>query len=329
MRKIARMLGIFLCLVALLLAGLWLFGPYEDATLTPTPAAANVGEDVDAHFAQAEAAYDDITPGVEKRVDWIGEWGSKTEWSILYVHGFSATSEEIRPVPDLLAAELGANLVYTRLTGHGRGSDAMADGSVQAWVDDLAEGLAAARQVGNRVLIMSTSTGATLTAAVSGDAELMQDVGGLIFVSPNFGVRNPLAKLLTWPAARYWLPLVAGDRRSFTPHNDAHGKYWTTEYPSVAVMPMGALIKAAAQQDYGTRDLPALFWFSKDDGVVDAGITAQVASDWGGPVEVVNPVMGPNDDPLSHVIAGEIMSPDQTQPTVAGMADWARGLDQP
>ncbi|MEO0402295.1 MAG: alpha/beta fold hydrolase [Pseudomonadota bacterium] len=325
MKWFGKMLGRVLIVFVLLVAGLWLLGPHEDATLTP--GAVSVGPDLDAHFAELEAGFDDITPGVEKRVIWAGDVGAQTEWAILYVHGFSATSEEIRPVPDRVAKALGANLIYTRLRGHGRGPDAMSEGSVRGWATDLAEGVQAARHAGQKVAIVATSTGATLVAAMAQDASVMADVAGLVFVSPNFGLNNPLAKLLSWPAARYWLPPLAGERRSFEPSNEAHGTYWTTEYESVAVMPMAALIDATMAMDHGAQTIPALFWYAQADAVVLPEATAQVAAAWGAAATVVNPVMGPGDDPLSHVAAGDIMSPGQTDRAVADMLDWIAGLD--
>ncbi|WP_299207340.1 alpha/beta fold hydrolase [uncultured Tateyamaria sp.] len=325
MKTFGKALGRILLILVLLIAGLWLFGPYEKAPLTPT--ITEIGEDLDAHFATVESRFDDITPGTEKRIVWAGDTGTQTDWSILYVHGFSATSEEIRPVPDSIATALGANLIYTRLQGHGRSSDALAEATVQGWVNDLAEGLAAARQAGTKVLILSTSTGGTLVTATAQNADLMENVAGLILVSPNYGLSNPLAKLLSWPAARHWLPPVAGQRRSFTPRNEEHGLYWTTEYPSVAVMPMAALIDAVAKIDHSTQTIPALFWYAQADEVVRPDLTAQVAQAWGAPTHTVNPIMGAQDDPQSHVISGNIMSPGQTDATVQGMLDWIVTLE--
>ena len=327
MRRIRNILiGLLGCFV-LIGAGLWLFGPYEDATLTPHDI--TVAPDLEAYFAQSEAQFDDITPGVEKRVVWAFERNLQTEWAILYVHGFSATSEEIRPVPDMLANALGANLIYTRLQGHGRSGDAMVDATVQGWATDLEEGLQAARIAGRKVLVMSTSTGGTLVAAKANDAKMMRNVAGLIFISPNFGINTPVARLLGWPAARYWLPVLAGRRRSFGAGSADHAKYWTTSYPSVAVLPMVALIDAAVQQDPAQQTLPALFWFSKEDKVVRPDVTADIAATWGGPSTVVNPIMGPGDDPSSHVVAGDILSPGQTENAFQGMLAWVHGLHKP
>ncbi|WP_299687453.1 alpha/beta fold hydrolase [uncultured Tateyamaria sp.] len=325
MKAFGKFLGRALLVLIVLGLGLWLFGPYEPAPLTPTHDA--VGADIDAHFAQSEAQFDDIVPGTQKRIVWADETGARTEWSVLYVHGFSASSEEIRPVPDRVAEALGANLIFTRLQGHGRGPDALADGTVQGWVNDLAEGMDAARATGDRVIVMATSTGGTLVTALAPDSAVMDGVAGLILVSPNYGLNNPLAPLLSWPAARHWLPPLAGARRSFEPRNEGHATYWTTEYDSVAVMPMVALIDAVNAMDHTEQSLPALFWFATADEVVQPGRTAEIAAAWGGPSTVVNPVMGPGDDDQSHVIAGNVLSPGQTDAAVVGMVDWIKGLE--
>lgn len=326
MRAIGRFLGRVLMVLVLVGAALWVFGPYEKVDLTPGFDAARVGPDLDAYFSGREAEFDDITPGVEKRVIWAGEAGARTGWSVVYVHGFSATSEEIRPVPDRVAAALGANLVFTRLRGHGRSGDAMAEATAGDWMNDLAEALAAGRATGERVLVISTSTGGTLVAAAAQDAALMQDVAGAVFVSPNFGINNPAAPMLTLPAARYWLPLLVGERRSFEPRNEGQGQFWTTEYPSVAVFPMAALVADVVALDHSAAQVPALFWYSPEDKVVTPAATDGVVAAWGGPTRVVQPVMGPEDDPNAHVVAGDILSSGQTDIAVDGILDWAQGL---
>lgn len=313
--------------LGVVIAVLVLIGPYEPAPLTPNVDTSHVGPDIDRYFAAREAEFADIIPGTEKRVVWAGARGQKTPWSVLYVHGFSATSEEIRPVPDDVAKGLGANLVYTRLRGHGRGGDAMAEATVQDWMNDLAEALSAARAVGQRVLVISTSTGGTLMLAAAQDKAMMQDVAGSIFVSPNFGINNPAARLLTWPAARYWLPLLVGADRSFETFNETHARYWTTTYPTVAVLPMAAMVKAAVALDHSRATVPALFMFSEADKVVNPAITRRIAGEWGGPVEIINPALSSRDDPNAHVIAGDVLSPDQTDTAVRSMLNWARRLE--
>ena len=311
-------------LLVLIMAGLglWLFGPYEPVNMQVGFDETVIGSDVDAYYAAREARFNDIRPGNHKRMVWFGERGVKTPQVLVYVHGFSASAQELRPVPDMMADALGANLVYMRLTGHGRSGAAMATATGQAWMTDLAEALAVARQVGDEVILLSTSTGGTIVALAALQPELMRQVKGAIFVSPNFAIGDPLAPLLNVPAARYWLPLVAGRTWSFEPRNDLQKQFWTTSYPSIAILPVAALVKEVWQQDWTQVGLPALFWYSDADTVVRPAATDTMAARWGGDVSVVKVVLGEGDDPNSHVVAGAILSPSQTDKTVSNMVRW-------
>lgn len=306
-------------------AVLWTLGPYEPAELTARFDPARFGAGVETYFKAAESRYDDITPGVEKRVIRApGHEGRRSPVAVLYLHGFSATSEEIRPVPDRVAKALGANLVYTRLSGHGRGGAALAQASVADWMADLAEALAAARAVGERVVVIATSTGATLATVAALDADLSRDVAAMVFLSPNFGIHDPKAALLNWPAARAWLPLVAGRTRSIAAVSAAQARYWTTSYPTVALLPMAALVRKVAGLPVERARVPVLFRFCDADQVVRPDITRRIAARWGGPAALQVVQMGPGDDPSAHVIAGDILSPGQTGAAVRDILDWLK-----
>lgn len=327
MRRFGWLLGrVFLALVVV--GGLiYWFGPREDVNLHPRFEPRKFGEGVQVYFESKESAFADIVPGVEKRVIWReGYKEQRTRYSVLYVHGFSASSEEIRPVPDRVADALGANLVYTRLQGHGRDGVAMAEGTASGWMQDMAEGLAAARAVGEHVIVISTSTGGTLAAAAALDPELSANVVGMVFVSPNFGVQAAGAWIPSLPWARSWLPLLMGETRDVSGPDPEKNKYWSSVYPWEAVVPMSALVDAVYGLDFTGVRVPALFWFSDDDQVVRPDLTHEVAENWGGPVTVHTVTMGPGDDPNSHVIAGRLMSPGQTDATVAGILEWLNGV---
>ncbi len=327
MQRFGWVLGRLL-LVLIVLGGLiyWL-GPREEVDLHPRFDPRKFGEGVQVYFESTESVFDDIVPGVEKRVIWQdGFYEQRTPVSVLYVHGFSASSEEIRPVPDRVADALGANLVYTRLQGHGRVGSAMGEATATGWMQDMAEGLAAARAVGDKVVVMSTSTGGTLAAAAALDAELSKDVAAMVFVSPNFGVNTPGAWLPGLPWAREWLPLVMGEKRDVSGPDPEQNTYWTSVYPWEAVVPMTVLVETVYALDFSDAQVPALFWFSDDDQVVRPDRTHKVAESWGGPSTVNLVTMGPGDDPASHVIAGRLMSPGQTDAAVTGILGWLKGI---
>lgn len=321
-----KVLAWILLALVLGLAALLVLGPREPVDREIAFDPASLGEDLDAWLAAREAEVPDLRPGAEKRILWAGVPGEKTPLSIVYLHGFSASAEEIRPVPDRVAEALGANLYFARLAGHGRDGAAMAEPVAGDWIEDTAEAIAIGRRIGDRVLVMATSTGGTLAAIAAADPDLSRNIAGLVLISPNFGLANPAGGLLSLPFARRFVPVVIGEERRFDARNEAHAASWTSRYPSVATIPMKALVDHASGLDFGAVRIPALFLYSAEDRVVSPAATARVAAAWGGPVRTELRLMGPGDDASSHVIAGDILSPGQTDETARIIADWAAGL---
>ncbi|MCC4298820.1 alpha/beta hydrolase [Aurantimonas coralicida] len=313
--------------VVLLLAGgaVWLFGPREpvETTIRFDPAA--IGADADAYLARTEADIPNLRENAQKEIVWAYPASrARTPISIVYVHGFSAAKGETRPLADQVAASLGANLFYTRLTGHGRDGAAMEQADVNAWLNDLAEAVAIGREIGNRVIVIGTSTGGTLATFGATQPGLMQDVAGLVLISPNFGLLDRWAFALDLPWARDLLPLVGGETRGFDPLNDPQAENWTTRYPIGALVPMAAMVRETLRADISGIALPVLTLFSPNDQIVDPAATEAVMARWQGPHEVVEvPASG---DPASHVLAGDIVSPQTTDDLAARIVSWAEAL---
>lgn len=321
-----RRAGLAALAVLAVLGAVWFLVPREPVALAPRIDAAAIEADPAGHLARQEARFDDIVPGTRKRILWQGEPGTRAPLAVVYIHGFSGTSEELRPLPDAVAEALGAHLVFTRLAGHGRDGAAMAEPAAGDWMDDTAEALAVARAIADETLLIATSTGGTLAALALLDPSLAAQVRGVVLVSPNFGVANRLAALLTWPGVRVWGPLVAGQERGFEPLNEAHARYWTERYPLVATLPMAALVDHALGQDFGQAETPALIVYSEADTVVRPDRIEDLAAEWGGQVRTVTVDPGPGIDPNAHILAGDILSPAMTAPLARQIVDWAQGL---
>jgi pimeloyl-ACP methyl ester carboxylesterase len=326
MGKIVKWGGRVVATLGLLVFLLFLFGAREPVNLTPRFDPASLPTDLDGYLAEQEATVEGLRSETAKQIVWAGPVGQQTEFAIIYLHGFSATSREIRPVPDRVAQALGANLYYTRYAGHGLTGDKLAGPTAQDWMDDTAEALAIGRRLGRKVIVIATSTGGTLAAEAALRPEMMQNVAGIVFVSPNFGIRSMAARLLTWPFARWWVGMVAGDKRCFDPVNDVQAQNWTTCYPTVALLPMAALAADAAARDYEGVSTPALFLFSPQDQVVSPDATRVVAGRWGAAHETHEITVGPGDDPYSHVIAGDALSPGMTKSVTDQILAWAKAL---
>lgn len=328
MESLTRILALVFSVLVLFVGFAFLFGPREPAAISIKDFDRIITGDPDAYLAQAEAAFDDVTNGAQKRIVWAGERrGSRTPLAIIYLHGFAATSEELRPVPDRVAAALGANLVFARLAGHGRGGEALAQVSMNDWLNDLAEAMAIGRKIGERVVIMGTDLGGTLAAFGAIDGKIKPGLAGIVLISPNFGLRAVGARFLDMPYARQLLPLLVGGTRITAPLSDAHAKWWTTSYPTVAVLPTAALVNIMQDLPFEAARIPALFIVDDADRVVSTDAARDIERRWGGPSDLVEFHLGPDDDPARHVLAGDILSPGQTDAMVARLVDWIGALE--
>lgn len=323
--RISLALGFLLLLAA---AGFWYLAPREpvDTTVHFDPSA--IGGDPDAYLLRSEADIPNLRPNAQKEIVWAFPASrARTPLAIVYVHGFSATKAETRPLADKVAKALDANLFYMRLTGHGRDPAGMEQARVNDWVNDLAEAIAIGRTIGNRVIVIGTSTGGTLATLGATIPGLMDRVEGLVLVSPNFGLQNRRAFLLDLPFARKILPRIGGATHGFAPVNQKQAENWTTSYPIGALVPMAALIRATLAIDLSTITIPALALFSPQDQIVDPAATEDVMARWGGQTKTV--LVPSSGDPENHVIAGDILSPETTDALADQITGWIRSLPSP
>ncbi|HEY9057742.1 MAG TPA: alpha/beta fold hydrolase [Aurantimonas sp.] len=323
--RISLALGFLLLLAT---AGFWFLAPREPVDTTVRFDTAVIGGDPDTYLLRSEADIPNLRPNAQKEIVWAFPASrARTPLAIVYVHGFSATKAETRPLADNVAKALDANLFYMRLTGHGRDPAAMEQAQVNDWVNDLAEAIAIGRTIGNRVVVIGTSTGGTLATLGATVPDLMEGVEGLVLVSPNFGLRDRRAFLLDLPYARKILPQIGGAMHGFTPINPAQAENWTTRYPIGALVPMAALIRATLAADLSAITIPALALFSPEDRIVDPAATEDVMARWGGPTKTV--LVTSSGDPENHVIAGDILSPETTDTLAEKIIGWIRSLRSP
>jgi esterase/lipase len=250
-----------------------------------------------------------LIPDTEKRIRWHdGRSRAKTPYAVVYLHGFSATRQEIAPVGERLADSLGANLFETRLRGHGQIEDPLNGVRAEDWLDDAAEALAIGAAIGDEIVLMGTSTGATLALAMAGHAAFDR-VATLVLLSPNFAPSDPAAEFLTWPGGPQLAHLVAGDTRSWTPRNALQARYWSTTYPMDAVIEMMRLVKYVRGKLPLQLEQSVLVIYSPADTVVDTGRIATSFEQIGSPHRQLLTIPS-SGDPSNHVLAGDIMSPE-------------------
>ena len=110
------------------------------------------------------------------------------------MHGFSASQEEGNPVHRNIAKQFGCNLYLSRLAEHGIDTtDALINLTADKLWGSSKQAYAIGKQLGNKVILMGTSTGATEALQL---AATYSDVAGIILLSPNIAINDPNAWLL-------------------------------------------------------------------------------------------------------------------------------------
>ena len=317
MKRIFRV-AIVLAIIALIL---FLLTP---STLVNSASPSLLPEDLDGYLATSENAANTrfpLIPGTEKRIRWQAA-RERTEYSIVYLHGFSASRQEIVPAIDSIADALGANVFETRLTGHGRSEGAMLETTAEDWLADTAEALAIGALIGEKVIVFGTSTGATLAIAMS-DQPDFAPVDTVVLMSPNFGPPEPAAQWLTRPGGPLLAQLLLGDTRSWEPRNEQQALFWTTSYPTPIVVEVMRLVRLAESKLPLRLDQAVLALVSPNDGV----ISTELMMEGLGQIEASRMELQQFNevgDLMNHVLAGDILSPDNTAAVVDAVVGFVR-----
>jgi esterase/lipase len=171
----------------------------------------------------------------------------KTKRVILYLHGFSASSAEGAPLHENIAREMGANLYLARLAGHGLKRDNLENfNTSNSWQSAL-KALAISLQLGDEVVIISTSTGSSFALKL---AQLFPEkVKALVNLSPNIRVKDPAAYLLNKPWGLEIANLVLGEKRVVTGQSQEYAKYWDTVYTVNALVELQELLESALREE--------------------------------------------------------------------------------
>lgn len=281
-------------------------------------------EGLEAALAASEAAYPDIRLGTAKGIVWASNAKRRTPWSVVYIHGFSASRLETAPLAELVAKALGANVFYTRLTGHGRSDTAMGEASVQDWMADALEALRIGKTLGERVLVISCSSGSTLATWLALTPEGKQ-VAGHVFISPNFGPKNKRSEIINAPWGKEIAIALEGQTRGRVTDDAGETRGWNHRYPTRALFPMMAMVKNARDSDLSRFTTPVKVLYSLNDQTVDPLETQAAFARIGAPLKSIE-VVNYSKSKGQHVLAGDLRSPEATAPMAASIVTWIKTL---
>jgi esterase/lipase len=242
MKRLLKWVLIFVVLLTLI----YVLGP-NPSTPTYTTSLPSVPADaggLEAYIAANEAAHK-IKPANEAKIVWQNDsLKQKTEYSIVYLHGFSASQEEGDPVHKAIAKKFGCNLYLARLAEHGIDTaEAMINLTAEKYWESVKQAYAIGKQLGTKVILMGTSTGGSNALQLAAE---FPEIAALILLSPNIAINDPNAWLANNPWGLQIARLVKKSDYVFTKdQRDIYKAYWYSQYRLEAVVNLQEYLETA------------------------------------------------------------------------------------
>lgn len=260
----------------------------------------------------AEKNTDYIKPDNQGRIIFADSIPQKTEYCLLYLHGFSASPKEGFPVNEDFAERYHMNTYLPRLYGHGLETpDNLLNMTPDNLLESAKDALKIARQLGEKVILMSTSTGGTLSLIL---ASANPDVHSLIMYAPNIEMAEDMTKILTFPWGLQLGKMVSGEMVEYPDDTPMEKKYWQSSYRIEAVAYLQSLVENTMnKRSFNQIDQPVfLGYYFKDeknqDPTVKVSAMLKMFEELSTPEEIKRKVAFPNVG--VHPLASDIKSKD-------------------
>ncbi len=267
---------------------------------------------LDDFLSQKESKIPDMKKDNEARIVWADSSKQKTEYSVVYIHGFSASAMEGDPVHFEFANRFGTNLYLHRLPAHGRKDSVFfRDLTPKKLIDSAKEAISIGKILGDKVIVMSCSTGSTLSAYLA--AYNPDDIHAQIMYSPNINLKSKMSTLLTKPWGMQLIKMLEGENHSFEPPDDAE-KYWNCSYPVESLVALRSLIDQTMKPEI-FKKITVPTWFGyyyknekEQDPTISVAAIDKMYDQISTPVEMKRKVPFPK--AKVHVITSKLYSQD-------------------
>lgn len=254
-----------------------------------------------------------LKPENHAEIFWADSGKAKTDYAVVYLHGFSASKREGDPIHRRFAREFGCNLYLARLADHGIDTteSLMLYTADRAW-ESAKEALVIGKQLGRKVILMSTSTGGTLALKLA--AEYPGDVHALINMSPNVALKDGAAFLLNDPWGLHIARIVLGGNYRNTGASDEFARYWNRKYRIESLTQLEELVETTmTTETFGKITQPVLnMYYYKNEDEQDPEVSVAAILDMhealGTPIDKKKCIAFP--DAGAHVIGCDLTSKD-------------------
>lgn len=265
-----------------------------------------------------EKQFPNLKKDCEKRIGFAAD-KVRSNTSLIYVPGFTATRREIFPVVESLAKKLSANYFLTRFPAHGESAIDFKGYRPQGFFDTLYEASDIGSKLGKKKIFIGLSTGAALISA-----GLIQgmDIDAAILIAPAFSVYPKSSWLLSTRMGQIFNWTLSDEIRKWTPKNPVMENYWNTSYHRDAVKALLETLEYIKGLDFSKIKVPVMVLYTpNDDVVINKAILEKFA-------EIKDSRKRLVEIPSSHhVLAGEYTSPETTELVIKDIHDWLQNLN--
>ncbi len=308
--KFLKWLGIIL----LVLIVVYFLGPRPStpkyATNLPVVPADAVA--LEQYIKTSEATHK-LKPDNEARILWLNDSSKQqTEYAVVYLHGFSASQEEGDPVHYEFAQKFGCNLYLSRLDAHGVDTtEPLGNFTAEGAWNSAKEAYAIGKQLGKKVILMSTSTGGTLALKMAAE---YPEIAGLILLSPNIAINDPNAWLLNNHWGLQIAHMVTGKHRKVDDTTALYAQYWNNQYVTASLVQLEELLESTMKESTFkkvTQPTLLLYYFKDEehqDKVVKVSAMKRMFTQLGTPERLKRQVAIPNAG--EHVLGSYVKSKD-------------------
>jgi len=219
-------------------------------------------------YIQQQESMHKLKPNNEARIVWYNDTlKNKTDYAIVYLHGFSASQEEGAPIHTNIAREFGCNLYLSRLAEHGIDTtEPMLNLTPDNYWESSKQALAIGKQLGKKVILMGTSTGGTNALQLA--AAYPDDVAAVILLSPNIAIFDKTAWILNKPWGLQIARMVEGGNYiAGTDTTPLNKQYWHTKYRIEAAVQLQEMVQTSmTKETFEKVKQPALLlYYYKDE----------------------------------------------------------------
>lgn len=291
------------------------FGPkatFEKPKLLDTEITASL-DYLDSFIEKKESLVKDLKPDNQARIIWANDsLKNKTEYALVYLHGFSASQEEGDPVHQNFGNRYGMNVYLSRLEDHGRlDSNSFIGLTPENFLQSAEDAIDIGKKLGNKVIVMSCSTGGTLAAILASAGE---NIHSMILYSPNIDIYDQMSEALLYPWGRQMSYVIMGGYYNRIVYDTLAQKYWNSVYHTNALFTIKYLIKTYMNEQYFKKITMPVFmaYYYKDEENQDKVVSVKRMLDFfdqiSTPENQKRKVALPNAG--NHVISSYIMSKD-------------------